>query len=434
MNPSLKAERPVPDSSPEGTLCGALAASYLKVRRQTEHLCGPLAIEDYGVQSMPDVSPPKWHLAHTSWFFENFLLRPFATDYCEFHPRFGYLFNSYYESVGMFHPRPDRGLLSRPTVEEIYRYRAYVDGVMTELITTLNEDQSKRLLPLLLLGLHHEEQHQELLLTDIKHIFSINPLRPVYRKLPETPKARSTPLKWVEYAGGVVTIGYSGNGFAFDNETPPHKVYLNDYALASRLVTNGEFLEFIEAGGYERPEYWLSDGWRMVKEQGWQVPLYWENINGRWWCMTLSGMQPVSEHAPICHVSFYEADAFARWAGKRLPTEAEWEHAATRQSVAGNLRESDWLSPQPAPIDAALPAQLYGDVWEWTQSAYIPYPGYQPPAGALGEYNGKFMCNQRVLRGGSCATPASHIRASYRNFFYPHDRWQFMGLRLAEDR
>ena len=412
---------------------GVLLAQYREVRKQTEALCQPLVIEDYGVQSMADVSPPKWHLAHTTWFFEHFLLRAFDRSYREYHPRFGYLFNSYYETVGTFYPRPCRGLLSRPTVEEVYRYRAHVDAAMEKLTISHGAGQWDELASRMWLGIHHEQQHQELLLTDIKHIFATNPLRPVYRRSPALPQLDPVPLQWVDQRGGLSLIGHEGESFAFDNETPRHRVYLQDYALASRLVTNGEFMEFIEAGGYEQTHYWLSDGWRTVREEKWHAPLYWERIEGRWWHMTLGGMQPVDEHAPVCHVSYYEADAFARFSGRRLPTEAEWEHAALGQPIAGNLCESGGLSPLPA-SKGTLPMQLYGDVWEWTSSAYAPYPGYRPLGGSLGEYNGKFMCSQMVLRGGSCLTPAAHIRTSYRNFFFPRDRWQCMGIRLATDQ
>lgn len=402
---------------------------YKAVRQQTERLCQPLATEDYVIQSVADVSPPKWHLAHTTWFFETFLLVPFVPRYHVHHPQYGYLFNSYYETVGTFYPRTQRGLLARPTVKEVYAYRASVDEQIGEAIETVPEEHWKEFARRLQLGLNHEQQHQELLLTDIKHNFAVNPLRPAYHDAPAQPQRTPSPLTWLEYAGGVDEIGYDGDGFAFDNETPRHRVYVGEYRLASRLVTNGEYLAFMDAGGYERPELWLSDGWRAVKEKGWKAPLYWEQIDGAWWVMTLAGMQRLNEHEPVCHVSYYEADAFARWAGKRLPTEAEWELAARHQPIQGNFVESGHLHPVVAEPGAT---QLYGDVWEWTQSSYSPYPGFQPAAGALGEYNGKFMCNQLVLRGGSCATPISHIRPTYRNFFYPADRWQFMGIRLAE--
>ncbi len=407
-----------------------LLEQYRQVRRQTEAICQPLVTEDYCIQTMPDVSPPKWHIAHVSWFFETFLLLPFDSDYRLFHPRFDTLFNSYYVTHGQPFPRPQRGLLSRPTVAEIYRYRAHVDDAMTRLLARATAAQWEEIRPRLQLGLNHEQQHQELLYTDIKHILAFNPLRPVYQPAPAPPSAPAVPLQWLEFAGGVKTIGQTGDSFCFDNETPCHRVYLNDYVLGSRLVTNGDYLAFIEAGGYQRPEYWLSDGWNMVRQQGWQAPLYWEQQDGQWWSMTLAGLRPVAEWEPVCHVSFYEADAYARWAGKRLPTEAEWECAAAPLPVGGNLQEAGYLHPAPAAGAGGL-QQLYGNVWEWTQSPYGPYPGFRPLAGTLGEYNGKFMCSQLVLRGGSCVTPTDHIRPSYRNFFYPGDRWQFSGIRLA---
>ena len=409
-----------------------LAARYASVRRASEALCRPLAPDDYGLQAMADTSPPKWHLAHTTWFFETFLLKPFLPGYRLFHPQFEHLFNSYYEQVGTPFPRPQRGLLSRPTIEEVYRYRAEVDAAMAALLADADEPHWAEVAARATLGCHHEEQHQELLLTDIKYSLSINPLRPAYRAdLPDTPTITIAALDWTGHPAGVREIGHAGPDFAFDNEGPRHRVLLSDYALASRLITNAEYLDFIAAGGYARPEYWLADGWRAARERQWQAPLYWERIDGRWWLYTLAGRRALNEAEPVCHVSFYEADAYARWAGKRLPTEAEWEAAAHDEPVRGNLRESGYLHPAPAAPGAN---QFFGDAWEWTASSYAPYPGYRPERGALGEYNGKFMVNQLVLRGGSCATPAGHVRASYRNFFYPADRWQFSGIRLAEDR
>ncbi|MBD1913980.1 MULTISPECIES: ergothioneine biosynthesis protein EgtB [unclassified Leptolyngbya] len=407
----------------------ALADAYPQVRRLSEAICNPLAIEDYGIQSMPDVSPPKWHLAHTTWFFETFLLVPHLPGYEVFHPQYGYLFNSYYEAVGQRHPRPQRGLLSRPTVEEVYRYRAYVDDGMRSL---LNTPLSPEVKDLITLGLHHEQQHQELLLTDIKHIFAINPLRPAYRTDLKEATQSTTPSKesWLDYPGNLYAIGFEGNEFAFDNELPRHQVYLQDFWLAAHLVTNGEYLEFIEAGGYQQPDHWLSEGWATVQTQRWEAPLYWEKRDGDWWIMTLGGMRPLNLNEPVCHVSFFEADAYARWAGKRLPTEAEWEVATASVPVKGNFLEDDYLHPIPA-AGLTRPDQLFGDVWEWTQSAYLPYPGFKTAPGAVGEYNGKFMCNQIVLRGGSCVTPPNHIRPTYRNFFPPSARWQFSGFRLA---
>lgn len=413
-----------------------LLSHYRRVRQLSEALCKPLASEDYVIQTMPDVSPPKWHLAHTSWFFENFILAPRLKDYQPFHPAYGYLFNSYYETVGQFWPRPQRGLLSRPTVGEIYAYRQHVDTAMEHLAEGLEAKEWPILTPLIELGLHHEQQHQELLLTDLKHIFATNPLRPAYQegrlaKLQEAGEAGR--LEWQEFEGGLHHIGHKGQDFAYDNEGPRHSVYLRDFRLALRLVTTGEYLAFMAAGGYQEPRYWLSDGWDAVRQQGWQAPLYWEQREDGWWHMTLSGMQPIQPGAPICHLSYYEADAFARWAGYRLPTETEWEVAVGRPPYEGNFLDSGALHPLPASQAEKTLAQLFGDVWEWTASPYTPYPGYRPPAGAVGEYNGKFMCNQMVLRGGSCISSRDHLRASYRNFFPPHARWQFTGLRLADD-
>jgi ergothioneine biosynthesis protein EgtB len=405
-----------------------LDASYRAVRGATTGLCTPLAIEDYVIQSAPECSPAKWHLAHTTWFFENFLLAPLLPGYRAFHPQYGYLFNSYYQTVGTFFPRPLRGLLSRPTVEDVYRYRAHVDAHMGELLARLDPKHDAQAVSRVVLGLHHEQQHQELLLTDIKNLLALNPLRPVYRAPPGAGQARAAPLNWLELPEGLYAIGFAGDEFAFDNETPRHRVFLERFVLASRPITNGEYLEFMAAGGYRDAALWLSDGWRKLNEAGWQAPLYWERIDGEWFHTTLSGFVRVEPDAPVCHVSYYEADAFARWAGKRLPSEAEWEAAAASLAVEGNFQDSGWLQPNAA---GNASHQLFGDVWEWTSSAYAPYPGFEPLAGSLGEYNGKFMVSQLVLRGGSCATPRSHIRATYRNFFYPPDRWQFMGLRLA---
>jgi ergothioneine biosynthesis protein EgtB len=410
----------------------SLSERYLQVRQLSEWIVQPLATEDYVIQSMPDVSPPKWHLAHTSWFFETFLLLPHLPAYEVFHPQFGYLFNSYYEAIGARHPRANRGLLSRPTVETIYHYRAYVDAAMQQL---LSQSLAPDLEALVTLGLHHEQQHQELLLTDIKHILALNPLRPAYRAdLPAAPEPARAQEQWLDYAGGLYQIGDQGEGFAFDNELPRHPVYLPDYYLAARLVTNGEYLEFMQAGGYAKADYWLAEGWanlHLRDQPQPPAPLYWEQIDGDWWEMTLSGLRLLNLQAPVCHVSYYEANAYARWAGKRLPTEAEWEVAAASTAVQGNLLAQGYLHPLPAQ-GKSRPDQLYGDVWEWTESAYLPYPGFQIAAGAVGEYNGKFMCNQMVLRGGSCVTPPHHIRPSYRNFFPAATRWQFSGIRLAQ--
>lgn len=417
---------PAPSLRPE-----TLWPEYQRVRRRTEALCAPLAVEDYVIQSMPDVSPPKWHLAHTTWFFEAFLLGVFLPDYRPFHPRYAELFNSYYQTLGTPYPRPRRGLLARPTVAEVYRYRSYVDERMQDLLGHLELGQPEEVTARATLGLHHEQQHQELLLTDIKHIFASNPLRPAYQALPPRPRRDPGPQGWVDHPGGVVDLGHAGAGFAFDNETPRHRCWLDPFCLASRPVSNGEYQAFMADGGYRRPEPWLSDGWTVVQQQGWSAPLYWVEEAGTWWQMTLGGLEPVDAGEPVCHVSYYEADAYARWAGQRLPGEAEWEASASGLGPAGHWADAGYLQPLAANPGPGL-RQCYGDVWEWTRSAYGPYPGYRPPAGALGEYNGKFMCNQMVLRGGSCATPAGHIRPSYRNFFYPADRWQFSGIRLAD--
>jgi ergothioneine biosynthesis protein EgtB len=413
-----------------------LLARYRQVRSALEAACAPLSPEDLVVQSMPDASPAKWHLAHTSWFFETFVLSdPALGGYRPFHPKFGYLFNSYYDAVGDRHPRPKRGLLTRPSADEVYRYRAHVDAELTERLLKVSDTDFERLRSVIELGLNHEQQHTELAFTDVKHAFSQNPLRPAYRDCgPLAPReafvTRSVTTTWVLLEAGVRRIGHSGVGFAFDNEGPAHRVFLEPFALASRLVTCGEYLQFMADDGYSRPELWLSDGWAAKRQHGWDAPLYWEKQGDGWLVYTLGGMRPVVEAEPICHVSFYEADAFARWAGARLPTEAEWEVAAIDQPLAGNLLEQDRLHPIPLTVDETL-VQLFGDVWEWTQSPYVSYPGYRPLAGALGEYNGKFMCNQMVLRGGSCVTPRTHIRPTYRNFFPPEARWQFTGLRLA---
>lgn len=415
------------------------AQRYAAVRAASRALAGALEPEDCCLQSMPDASPVKWHLAHTTWFFEEFVLGRSVAGYAPFHPRFGYLFNSYYESVGRMHPRPQRGLLSRPTMAEVGRYREHVDAAMVELLARGVTDEVAAVIEV---GLQHEQQHQELVLTDLKHGLSCNPLQPAYRApAPAPASAPPGPLRWVEHEGGLVSVGHAGQGFGFDNEFPRHRAWLEPYAIASRLVTCGEWLEFMADDGYRRSELWLSAGWEVVQRHRWQAPLYWSTDAGPrdagWQVFTLAGPRAVDPAEPVCHVSLYEADAFARWAGARLPTEHEWEHACGGQPVAGNLVESGALHPRPlAAREAggeAGPHQAFGDAWEWTGSAYAPYPGFRPWTGSLGEYNGKFMCNQLVLRGGSCVTPASHVRASYRNFFPPKARWQFSGLRLARD-
>jgi ergothioneine biosynthesis protein EgtB len=404
-----------------------LLAAYVDVRRATERLCAPLAIEDYVLQAMPDVSPARWHLAHVTWFFETFLLAHHLPGYRSPNPAYRYLFNSYYNSAGPQFDRPSRGHLSRPTVAEIYQYRAGVDEAMTRLLQTV---EPAEVASVLTLGLNHEQQHQELLLTDIKFNLGVNPLRPAYHDEPIPRGTATARMGWDDHDGGLVAIGHDGGGFAFDNEGPRHDVYLRPFSLGSRLVTNGEYLEFMESGGYGEWALWLSEGFRVAQERGWRAPLYWEARDGDWWTQTLSGPMPVDRHAPVTHVSYYEAEAYARWRSARLPTEQEWERAAQHAPLEGNLQDAGVFHPLPAGPEAT---QLIGDVWEWTASPYIAYPGFRTLPGALGEYNGKFMMNQMVLRGGSCVTPRSHIRTTYRNFFPPDARWQFSGIRLALD-
>jgi ergothioneine biosynthesis protein EgtB len=406
------------------------------IRRNSEMLAANLSPEDQAIQSMPDVSPTKWHLAHTSWFFETFILGPLAPGYRVFDPSFAYLFNSYYEAVGPRHPRPERGLLSRPTVDAVGAYRDHVTMAVLRLADEADDRVWREALPLIELGLNHEQQHQELMLMDIKHVFSVNPLLPAYQAPRPCPgPARDAAPAWIEFSGGLYEIGHNGEGFAFDNEGPRHKVWLEPYRLSSHPVTCGAYLDFIADGGYRQPEFWLSDGWACVRQHGWQAPLYWRLEDGEWRIFTLAGERRIDPAEPVCHVSFYEADAFARWAGKRLPTEAEWEIAATGLPIAGNLADSLHYHPCPDSGEAGAPQlrQMIGDVWEWTASPYIAYPRFRPVAGAIGEYNGKFMSNQMVLRGGAAVTPADHIRITYRNFFAPASRWAFSGLRLAED-
>lgn len=396
-------------------------------------IIGGLSAEDCALQSMPDASPVKWHLAHTSWFFETFVLEQAAAAYRHFEPLYRVLFNSYYVAVGERHLRAERGLLSRPSLTQVLRYREHVDQCMRSLLRDADTLPAE-IRALVTLGIHHEQQHQELMLTDFKHLLSRNPSWPAYRDGPVDPRPPACTLGWCEYAGGQRTVGHAGEGFAFDNERPRHRVFLEPYALADRLVTNGEWLAFIEDGGYQRPALWLSEGWDVMRREGWEAPLYWKRHGEGWQAFTLHGAQPLVLAAPVCHVSYFEADAYARWAGARLPTETEWEEAASACAIEGNFAEDGALHPLPAArTDGALPAQLFGDVWEWTSSSYAPYPGYRTAPGAVGEYNGKFMANQYVLRGGSFATPRSHIRATYRNFFPATARWQFSGIRLARN-
>ncbi|MFB3813303.1 MAG: ergothioneine biosynthesis protein EgtB [Terriglobales bacterium] len=409
-----------------------LAQHYQDVRRTTEALCAPLSADDQMVQSTPEASPVKWHQAHTTWFFETFILAPHLQDYRPLDARFRTLFNSYYKQVGEHPLRTIRNTFSRPTLEEVRIYRHYVDEHMLKLLAERGDDP--QLKPLVELGCNHEQQHQELILTDIKHAFWSNPLRPAYPHQPIAETSGNVPeMGWLKFDGGIYAIGHDGHGFAFDNEGPRHEVLLRPFVLASRLVTNREYLEFMNDGGYRRPELWLSDGWDAVQASHWNAPLYWEERDGGWLTFSSGGMREVRLDEPVCHVSYYEADAFARWAGARLATETEWEIAARPLPIEGNLLESGRFHPALAAGDNNALQQMFGDVWEWTASPYVAYPGFRAVSGALGEYNGKFMCNQMVLRGGSCVTPISHLRASYRNFFPPEARWQFMGIRLANE-
>jgi ergothioneine biosynthesis protein EgtB len=438
LNASATSQPPRALQYTHGASHEQIKAAYDAVRRFSERLCEPLAPEDHVVQTAESVSPAKWHLAHVSWFFERFILQEHAPGYGPYHPQYYYLFNSYYNAVGPQHCRPNRGLISRPTVQQVHAYRQHVDAQIHALIDRCDAAQLDDLQPLITIGLNHEQQHQELLLTDMKHIFSTNPLLPAYETNalsvhPEPPAA-----SWLEFEEGVYHIGLPTDTerFCFDNETPRHRVFLEPFALASRPVTNGEFMRFIEDGGYQRHDLWLSLGWATINEQGWTHPIYWYRDPERsqqWMHYTLAGPQAVDPAEPACHLSFFEADAFARWAGARLPSEFEWEVAAREAPLEGNFADHERFHPQPLndATDQPTLQRPFGDVWEWTASQYRPYPGYQPLPGALGEYNGKFMCNQFVLRGGACSTSQSHMRLTYRNFFGPADRWQFTGLRLA---
>ena len=403
----------------------------IATRRLSAELARPLSDEDQVVQANDDASPAKWHLAHTTWFFEAFVLKPFLEVYPLFDERFEYCFNSYYESVGPRHPRPKRGLLTRPSADEVRAYREHVDAALERLFAINLQPRAAELVEL---GINHEQQHQELLLTDILSLFAAEPLKPAYtRAHPGVAVAEPPPLDWVSFDGGIYAVGHDGEGFAYDNEGPRHDELMRPFKLANRCVTNAEWIAFIEAGGYRTATLWLADGWATVKAQGWTSPLYWEEADGGFMQMSLVGFRPLDPAAPVSHVSYYEADAFARFAGYRLPSEFEWEVAADGVPVKGRTLGAGHLRPVRVETRGAGLKQMYGDVWEWTRSAYLPYPGFQAAPGAVGEYNGKFMCNQFVLRGGSCTTPEGHIRKTYRNFFYPHQRWQFMGLRLASD-
>lgn len=426
----------------------SLEKRYSAVRAQTEALTSTLATEDFVVSSMADVSPSKWHLAHTSWFFETFVLVPHLPGYVRLDERYAFLFNSYYVQAGERHCRAQRGLVTRPTVAEVFAYRAHVDAAMQRLLRQLADDPGHPAVRIVVLGLHHEQQHQELMQTDIKHVFWTNPLRPAFKERPETAAATAASVGWLVFSEGIYQIGHAPSpgsaatyeGFAFDNEGPRHRVFLEGFRLASRLVTNAEYLDFIEDGGYHRANLWLSNGFATVQNEGWEAPLYWEKTADGITEFTLAGVRPLDPHEPVCHLSYYEADAFARWAGARLPSETEWEVAAAeRGALSGQFLEGGRHHPAPAnaadtaPLDQLYGEQLYGEVWQWTQSPYVAYPGFRPEEGAIGEYNGKFMCDQWVLRGASCATPKAHARLTYRNFFPSNARWQFTGLRLAAE-
>jgi ergothioneine biosynthesis protein EgtB len=433
----IEATGPLPIAPPhlsnsDEPVAASLENLYLTIRGQTNLLCESLEPDDYMLQSMPDASPAKWHLAHTTWFFETFVLIPYAPHYRPFNEHFGFLFNSYYEAVGAQWPRPQRGLLSRPTVTEVFRYRKHVDEAVGALLRgPIASEAATRIL----LGLHHEQQHQELFITDLKHAWSLNPLHPVFRAAKPDGGPRAV-ARWIGFGGGLASIGHDGSSFAFDNESPRHREFVSAYEISSALVTNAEYAAFIAAGGYLRPELWLSEGWAVCRKRGWKAPLYWQCHEGSdgWSMVTMAGPRPVEPDEPVCHVSYFEADAYARWAGARLPTEAQWEVAAD-VPIGGNFLEGGRFHPAATvgTDDRGPLYQLYGDVWQWTASPYIGYPGYRAAASALGEYNGKFMCNQIVLRGASCATPRSHARRTYRNFFPPDARWQFSGIRLARD-
>ena len=421
--------------SPSRIDAAELVKRFRKVRDFSLRLCQGLEPEDYVVQSMPDVSPTKWHLAHTTWFFETFVVKVWLRLYRSEVPQYAYLFNSYYNAAGDMHRRDLRGLISRPTVQETYRYRKSIDECVVQLIDEADDALLAEIEPVLILGIHHEQQHQELLVTDIKHVFAQNPLYPIFEEAKFISDAQklSSP-RFVDFDEATIPIGCGDGGFSYDNEGPRHRALVGPFSLATRPVTNGEYLAFIDAGGYTRSEFWLSLGWTTVQEQRWQAPLYWVKRDGQWWNFTLSGFRPIEETEPVTHVSYFEADAYANWDGARLPTEFEWERAGVGLAIKGNFVDAQRFHPAPAPgQNGSELQQMFGDVWEWTRSAYLPYPGYRSAPGALGEYNGKFMCNQMVLRGGSCATSLDHIRPTYRNFFQPEKRWQFTGVRLARD-
>ncbi|MBV9065620.1 MAG: ergothioneine biosynthesis protein EgtB [Methylobacteriaceae bacterium] len=430
-------DRKLHRSAPRAGNADDQAQRLFATRKLSLDLAAPLSPEDQVVQAMEDASPTKWHLAHVTWFFETFILQSHLPGYKIFDEKFNFCFNSYYESLGERQPRPRRGLLTRPSSAEVLAYRAHIDEALHALFAR-GVDPASEIARLVEVGINHEQQHQELLLTDILALFAPSPLRPAYREAAELPQGSADSwLSYIAFEGGIREAGHPGDGFHWDNEAPRHRLLIHPFNLADRLISNAEWLEFMRAGGYANAALWLADGWAVVNREGWQAPNYWEKCNGEWHQMSLRGLQPIDPAAPVCHISYYEADAYARFAGKRLPTEYEWEIAAAGLATTGNTLGSGVLTPHAAPEHSAgtcdRPRQMFGDVWEWTQSAYLPYPGYRPPVGALGEYNGKFMVSQQVLRGASCVTPDGHSRPTYRNFFYPQQRWQFMGLRLAED-
>lgn len=408
-----------------------LLSLYNQVRAFSHRLVDPLEIEDFVIQPMESASPTKWHLAHTSWFFETFVLEKFDESFQSLHPQYAYFFNSYYLQTGVPFTRAKRGLLSRPTVKEVFTYREYVDDQVRNFIEQCDDSVWEKASEVVEIGINHEQQHQELILTDLKYLLAQNPLLPTYKKTDNVDGSTPSDINWISFSKGIVEIGNEGNEFTYDNEHPKHSTFVQDFELADRLVTVGEYLQFMEDDGYKRSELWLDEGWSTVQAESWDAPLYWFKKEGDWHMFTLSGVHPINNNEPVTHVSYYEADAFARWKGVRLPTEQEWEHACGAQPIEGNFVDNDLMHPVAASNKEGL-KQMYGDAWEWTMSSYAPYPGYKPLPGALGEYNGKFMANQYVLRGGSCATSKSHIRKTYRNFFHADARWQFSGIRLAK--
>lgn len=408
-----------------------LKERFKSIRSFSEVLVEPLETEDFVVQAAEHASPTKWHLAHVSWFYETFVLGKAFSNYESMHTQYAYIFNSYYLQTGEPHKRSKRGMLSRPTVDEVFEYREYVDNEILKFLDTASDEQLREFGPVIEIGNHHEQQHQELMLTDLKYMLAQNPLKPSYCDLDLSYQREPNPLQWIQFEEGIYEIGSIGEEYTYDNEHPRHRTFLEPFELSDRLITNAEFIEFMNDDGYLRSELWLDDGWAMVNKKEWNAPLYWVEQEDDWYYYTLGGTKKVNPNEPVTHISYYEADAFARWADARLPTEQEWETAAGDISYEGNFVEQEHYHPKSTGEEHRGLKQMFGDVWEWTMSAYEPYPGYEPLPGALGEYNGKFMCSQYVLRGGSCATSQTHIRKTYRNFFYPDARWQFNGFRLA---